>query len=410
MGKPRKPTERLAFTKRSLESLPIPTTGRRHIYDDNVRELGFRIESSGRKTFFWFRKVRGRGRFKSIGIFPSTSIEQARGRAHELSGDLDKLKRNDFEGRNPFERPRGEPTLEGLLDDYIEKHLRLRAKNPDKASKDVRWMFGKYAAAWKGRKLSTVRRKDVLDLHHAVGENNGHYTANRLIQLFRALFNFAIRTEVWSGDNPASKIERFREDKRKRFLQPDEMPKLFAALKSEPNADVVDFVNLSLWTGARKNDIFTMSWQDVLPLENNKWSVPDPKGDPYVIALTIEAVNILKKRLSARKDDNHWVFPSFGKSGHLVDLKGRWKELLKRAGIQNLRLHDLRRTLGSWQAGRGISLPIIGKSLGHKSVQATAIYAQLDLQPVREAVGAATRAMIAASKKKPKALLPSSKA
>ena len=71
---------------------------------------------------------------------------------------------------------------------------------------------------------------------------------------------------------------------------------------------------------------------------------------------------------------------------------------------KNLRQHDLRRTLGSYQAAGGTSLGIIGKSLGHKSLAATAIYAQLDLDPVREAVLTATRTMIAASKKKPKQL------
>jgi integrase len=162
----------------------------------------------------------------------------------------------------------------------------------------------------------------------------------------------------------------------------------------------VDFVNLSLWTGARKADVLAMAWENVLPLENNCWKIPDPKGDPYDVALTVEAVAILKRRLAKRKNDNRWIFPSFGATGHIVDLKGRWRELLKRAKIENLRQHDLRRTLGSWQAGQGTSLLIIGKSLGHKSLAATQIYSQVDIDPVRQSVNAATTAMIVASKKK----------
>ena len=91
-----------------------------------------------------------------------------------------------------------------------------------------------------------------------------------------------------------------------------------------------------------------------------------------------------------------WVFPSYGKTGHLVEPKKAWNRLLDRAEISDLRIHDLRRTLGSWQAATGASLPVIGKSLGHKNQATTAIYARLDLDPVRQAVNTATAAMLAA--------------
>ncbi len=167
-----------------------------------------------------------------------------------------------------------------------------------------------------------------------------------------------------------------------------------------------DFVTLCIWTGARKGDVFGMRWQD-LSLDDNKWVVPETTktGESYDVALTPEATKTLRARAKNRLADNPFVFPSHGKSGHIVDLKGRWKELLKRAKIQNLHIHDLRRTLGSWQAAAGTSLLVIGKSLGHKSQAATLIYSQIaDLDPVRESVTAATRAILSASKKKPKQL------
>jgi integrase len=81
-----------------------------------------------------------------------------------------------------------------------------------------------------------------------------------------------------------------------------------------------------------------------------------------------------------------------------MEPKMAWDRILKRAGIENLRVHDLRRTLGSWQAAAGVSTAIIGKSLGHKSQQATAIYARLNLSPVAAAVDIATSAMMKAAK------------
>ena len=88
-----------------------------------------------------------------------------------------------------------------------------------------------------------------------------------------------------------------------------------------------------------------------------------------------------------------------------MEPKKAWATLLKAAGIKNLRIHDLRRTLGSWQARTGASLPIIGKSLNHKTHQATAIYARLDLDPVRQSVNTATTAMMEAGGMKEKAEL-----
>jgi len=401
----RRPTNRLLFGQKAIEKLPVPKSGRVHHYDAKVRDLGLRVEPSGRKSFFWFKKVQGRPMFRAVGTFPATSVEQARGRAHELSGKLDVLKRNGFKGENFFERRRSEPTLGELLEDYIDRHLKQKAKRPEAAEARARWIFDTYLAGWRARKLGAIRRKeDVSALHAEIGEKH-HTIANRVIQLLRAMFNFARSpdAELWTGENPAAKIKRFHGQPRDRFVQPDEMPRLFAALRKEPNRDFVDFVNLSLWTGARKSDVLSMRWQDV-SLGDNRWSVPDPKADPYTVALTPEAVKILKDRLRTRRADNPWVFPSFGKTGHVVDLKGRWKALLGRAGVTNLRQHDMRRTLGSWMAGAGVSLPIIGKSLGHKSIAATSIYARINIDPVRQAVTAATAAMIAASKKRPKML------
>lgn len=94
------------------------------------------------------------------------------------------------------------------------------------------------------------------------------------------------------------------------------------------------------------------------------------------------------------------LFPGEGEAGHFHDPKKAWARILKRAGIEDLRIHDLRRTLGSWQTALGASGFIVGKSLGHKSMQATAVYARLNLDPVRNSVNAAADAMFKAAKKK----------
>lgn len=402
--KKKRAAARMHFTARRIEALPVPEK-RKIIHDLKLWELSLKLEPSGAKIFFWFRAVpeeeqpgaAGKPTKKTIGPWPEVTLDAARAKAAEYSVLLANWKKDGCKRPSPFKEHRAELTLAALAEDYFARHLRSHALRPERAEKETRANIKRYLAEWEGRKLSTINRKDVLDLQAKLGKGNGAYTANVVLELVNRLYNFAINQELWVGVNPAAGIKRFHEEKRSRFLQPAEVPLLFAALKKEPNRDLVDFVNLSLWTGARKSDVLSMRWQDI-SLADNRWTVPDPKNrTPYSVALTPEAAGILKKR----QNPSPWVFPAASQSGHRVDLKKRWKLLVERAGLKNLRQHDLRRTLASWQAAQGASLQVIGKSLGHKSMQATQIYSRLNLDTVREAVTSATQAIIAAGRKKP---------
>jgi integrase len=399
-----KPTERRNLTKHAIAALSTSDKRRATYYDTKTRGLGVLVQPTGHRAFFWFRKVRGRGTWKTIGEFPAFTVEQARARASELNASVARWKATDYAGDDPFERRR-DPTLGAVLDDYLDRHLQPHAKNPERAIKGTRWAFDRYLAGWRDRKLGTIRRADVRALHAATGEKNGQVTANRLVTLLRTLYNWALKNEIWHGENPARGIAPFPEASRTRFLQPDELARLFTALREEPNRDLRDFVLLALFTGARRGDVLAMRWEQIV-FETSTWQVPEPKSrKPYVVPLIPEAVEILTER-RARAGDNPWVFPGRGLTGHVTDFKRSWRQLLKRAEIPNLRVHDLRRTLGSWQAAAGTSLPIIGATLGHRSLAATQVYARLNLDPVRQAVMAATRAMLAATEKKPRRLPP----
>jgi integrase len=350
------------------------------------------------------RFVRGYPQRTTIGKLEEVSIEEARGRADELNAGLARWKLVNYNGASPFQTRR-DPTLDDLVDHYVEKHVKAHAARPERAEKDIDWKVEKYLESWRTRKAGSISKADVVDLHARIGSKSGRHSANRVVQFLRALFYWAKKAGISDGENPAAGVTLFHEPKRTRYLEPIELPLFFLALRKEKNVDLRDFVNLAMWTGARKNDVLSMRWESV-SVDDNRWLIPDPKNrTPYTVALTPEAVAILRDRKKGSKD-SPWVFPSRGRTGHIVDLKTAWKKLLKRAGLtgKDFRIHDLRRTLGSYQAAQGTSLNIIGKSLGHKSLAATQIYAQLDLDPVRASVMSATRTMIAASKKKPKLL------
>ena len=236
-------------------------------------------------------------------------------------------------------------------------------------------------------------------MHLKVGNENGIYAANRLLALITVIFNKAIE---WGSDikNPAINIQKFKESSRARFLQADELPRFFEALAQEPNKAIKDYIMISLLTGARKMNVLQMRWEQI-NFNQKIWTIPKTKnGEEHTIPLLQPVIDILNER----KNNGEWIFPSKSTAGHLVDPKKAWANLLKRAEIKNLRLHDLRRSLGSWQAATGASLSIIGKTLAHKNVSTTAIYARLNIDPVRDSLEKATTAILSYSKQKPVAV------
>jgi len=414
MPKRKKPqrsaTTRLAFTKKLLLDLPTKD-GRYAVHDELQRDLGLRVSDSGRKDFFWFRYVAGRPTYKTIGQFPATSIEEARGAAQQLSGDLDRLKRGNFHPsiENPFSGRRGEPSIKDILEQYISTRL-SKAKDPAKAEYHAR-RFSAYWKDWFGRKLSQVSKADAVERHQRLGESHGKILANRSIQLLRTLYLYAESQELFVGKIPTKGLEWFYEAERERFVQPAELPQFFATLKAEEkkNRTLADFIKLALFTSARKSDIFGAKWSNI-DLDGRKWHVPNPKSrKPYVIELSYEAQLVLLARQAMelerrRKSDepSEFVFRSYGPSGHVTNLDRSWRSFRRRAGIEDVHIHDLRRTLPSFMASSNVSLPIIGKHLGHASLQATQVYARLQTQAVAGAVHDSTAIVVRNAKKKPK--------
>ena len=208
--------------------------------------------------------------------------------------------------------------------------------------------------------------------------------------------------------NPVVGIKTRKTVKRDRFLQAGELPRFFESLAVEINETLRDYILLALLTGARRSNLLAMRWSDT-NLNESVWRIADTKnGTPQNVTLSPEAVTILQARQDVADKGEVFVFPGVGASGHMEEPKKGVIRVMERAGIpygrkteNGVTLHDLRRTLGSWQAKTGASMAIIGKSLNHKSQQTTAIYARLDLDPVRASVNTATSAMMEAAGLKP---------
>ena len=379
------------FTKAKIESLPLPKKGWTYYYDLKVQGLGVGIGSTGKRSFILYRKISGIPERITLGRYPDLTIEQARGKAAEINSAIAK-------GTNPAQAKRGkkaELTFNDLFSEYLERH----SKPNKKTWMDDESQFNSYLAKPLGKKrLTTIDRPSIAAIHSDITKQGYATTANRVKALISSIFGWGISAGLCQT-NPALGIRLNREYSRDRFLQGDELPRFFQALGEEPNETIRDYVLLSLLTGARKANVLSMQWKDV-NLKRGEWRIEETKsGTPQTVTLSPEALTVLHNRTRNIKPSEPmaFVFLGDGKSGHLIEPKKGWKRILERAGIEDLRIHDLRRTLGSWQAKTGASLVIIGKSLNHKSLNATAIYSRLDLDPVRESVNTATSAMMAAA-------------
>ncbi len=381
--------ETIKFNKANIDVLQLPKPGKRDTYHDaKTSGLQLRITSSGVKTFSVYRRIKcGNPERITLGRYPDMTVEQARREAKRIALDI-------ADGKNPADIKRGhkaELTFSELFNEYLERHSKPSKKtwNEDQSKYDSYLVkpLGK-------KKLSTIDRKSIAHIHSAITKAGYSTTANRVLALVSSIFGWAISAGLWES-NPGTGIRRNKEKSRDRFIQGDELPRFFKALTEEENQTIKDYILVSLLTGARRSNVLSMRWADV-NFSRAEWRIEETKnGTPQTVALSPEVIEVLLNRRAI--NESVFVFPGTGRTGHLMEPKKGWKRILERAGIENLRIHDLRRTLGSWQAKTGASLAIIGKSLNHKNQNTTAIYARLDLDPVRDSVNTATSAMMAAA-------------
>lgn len=385
------------FTKETLSKL-LDTRGLRLvIHDPRTPGLRAELRPGGQITFYVVKRPpSGKPVRKQIGKFPALTIDQARSQAQQ---ELAIIARG-ADPNQALRMARKAPTLKELFDEFVELPTRTKSKRPKSAKTvhDYRLQFNGYLKDWQNRQISTITRGDVEKLHNHLAKSIGNHTANRVLALIKALLNTAIDLGYLTG-NVAARLMAFEEQSRERFLQADELPKFWAAVEAEPSEKIRDFIKLALFTGQRRSNVLAMRWENV-DLQRGVWFLPKTKTGRHEVPLTVEAIEVLKRRKDAN-GDSEFVLPGHHGREHLRDPMTGWRAILERAGIDDLRIHDLRRSLGSWQAITGASLPVIGKTLGHSQPSTTAVYSRLSDDPVRSAMGTATATMMKLAKPEP---------
>ena len=373
------------FTKKSLETL-LPRDKPYIVRDDEVPGLVVKVFPTGRKTFFLDVLVEKRHDMFKLGVWPDLNVAMVREKAKKTRADL-------AMGKNPKTQKKEGVTLGEFFEVYMERH-----GNEKKSAKEYRSLYRQHLEAWKNFKLQEITRHKIEALHRKAGKKTP-IRANRLLALVSSVF---VQASLWGyhrGDNPCRGIKKFKEVSRDRFLSGEELGRFFEALDLSESETFKDFVLLALFTGARRANVLSIRWRDI-DFERNVWKIPgelSKNGEPMQIPLGPDVLEILRRRRA--ETSSVFVLPGPAARGHYREPWKAWATLLKRAKLEDLRIHDLRRSMGSWMTIGGTSLPIVGKALGHKTSQATSIYARLNLDPVRAAMEQAVEAMTRNRKK-----------
>ncbi len=351
------------------------------LWDGDIPGFGIRIMPSGRKTYLVQYRVGTRSRKLALGPHGVLTSEQARARAMQALGDI-------RGGGDPAEvrKVRREAiTVRELAERFDREHIAVRVK--ESTAKEYRRNLKRFILPALGRlRVIDITRADVAKFHH--GLRHIPYQANRNLEIVSKMFNLA---EMWGlrpdGSNPRKHIRKYLEEKRERFLSASELKRLGEVLQ-EAEAERVEMpsavaaVRLLLLTGCRLNEIMQLQW-DHVDLSERALRLPDSKTGAKIVHLGQAAIDLLGT--VEKQPFNPHVIVGTLPGKPLSDLQRFWQRLRARAGLKDVRIHDLRHTFASVAVASGQGLPMIGKLLGHTQVQTTARYAHLASDPMRTA-------------------------
>lgn len=395
----------LRITKRVVDRL-TPRPNEFTIWDGKMPGFGVRVRPSGAKSYVVvYRAGSGRGapvrRYTIAGIGRITPAS-ARTRAKAILGQV--AHGHDPAGDKTTER--GTPTIAELAERFLSEHIEAKRKPGTAAF--YRHILNKIVTPELGTsKADKVTRTQIAKLHAKLHKTP--FQANRVLAVIGSMYAFAGRTgAVPEGTNPVRKIDKFKEHRRERFLTGGELGRLGATIReaerkgipwkvdeAKPKAKhlpkaknrftkispfTAAALRLLLFTGCRLREILHLRWENV-DLERGLLFLPDSKSGRKTVILNAPAVAVL----NGLKRMGPLVVPGDDPEKPRADLKRPWEAVAHRAGLDGVRLHDLRHTFASFGAGGGLGLLIIGKLLGHTQASTTARYAHLDNDPLRRA-------------------------
>ena len=395
------------LTKRTLDGIS-PVNRPTIIYNFELKGFGVRVMPSGSKAWIVEFRPNGGGRKvatkrMTLGQITTLNADEARKAARDILAAV-RL------GQDPA-RDRTQNRETPIIREFAERYLTEEAgpKLKPGTVANYRIYFQKHITPNIGSmKVNAVSSADIAKLHRKIGTTRP-VTANRVVEAIASLYRYAATAGVIEkGFNPTAGISAFREVRRERFLTTDELQRLGATLREaetiglpwdtgetkstakylpQPEKRLFVFspyvtaaIRLLLFSGCRLREILHLRWEWV-DLERGLLLLPDSKTGRKTIVLNAPAMAVLADLPRI----NSYVIASGTADKPRADLNRPWRAVVSCAGLDGVRIHDLRHTHASFGASAGLGLPIIGKLLGHAQPSTTARYAHLDADPLRRA-------------------------
>ena len=367
------------ITKRAVDAIRAADTDQ-FIWDSELKGFGLKVTSAGSKIYILQYRKGGRGsptKRVTLGRHGALTPEQARKEAARLSGAI-------ANGSDPAATRAAEriaPTVTALAQRFLAEHIATKTKQRT-AAEYQRLIENTIVPSIGRKRVREVTRADISRLHHE--RRDTPYDANRALAVLSKMFTLA---EKWGerpdGSNPCRHVERYAERKRERFLSPDEFGRLAEALRASARSPyIIAAIKLLIFTGARLSEILELEWEWI-DFERGEARLPDSKTGAKTLHLPAPALAVLANL--PRVEGNPYVIVGQVSGARLINLEKPWRAIRMAAGLDDVRLHDLRHAFASVAASSGMGLPIIGKMLGHTQAATTHRYAHLASDPVKAA-------------------------
>jgi integrase len=409
------------ITKRAVDAVAPPSVGETRIWDSEIKGLFLRVYPTGRRVYGLKYRLGSAQRVLTIGTHGSPwTPEQARDRARDA---LDALRR----GEDPsIEKriARTALTIAGLIDAYLSdgpatkpaKRATTWVNDASNLRRHIEPLLGRKPAASvtaeeAGRAISDIasgktatQRRESGTKRGRIAVKGGDGVARRTKLTAAAMFAWGLEHGRIKGENPFARVKLTTPPVRERFLSQSEAARLFEALSDLETGQAIssafaDAIRILLLTGARKTEILGLKWAEVdlerrlilLPPERTK---SGGKTGARRITLSAAAIDILNERKAEAPKSADYVFPAESKAGHAIALRRPFNKACALAGLNGVRIHDLRHSFASFALADGVSLFLVGKLLGHASSRTTERYAHLSGDPLQDAVATIGRRLM----------------
>ena len=370
------------ISRRTVEALAVCKDT--VFWDSELQGFGVRVYPSGSRYYVVQTRARGKAAKRvTVGRHGVLTAEEARRRAALI---IARIKAGEEPLAEPLTAPPPDgPTVGALAQQWLDEHVAVHCKPSTAAT--YRLIVARHILpALGGVSAPALDHAGVATLHHALSATPS--MANRTVDVLSRIWNAAEdRGQLPEASNPCRLVVKNRERPRERFLSEEEFRRLGRVLaeaewRKGVSVHAVAAIRLLLLTGCRRNEILTLRWAEV-DLEARELRLSDTKTGARTVPLSPEAVAVLAA--IPRLKDNPHVIPGKKPGAPMRNLNDPWKLICRRAGIEDMRLHDCRHSFASRALALGEGLPAIGKLLGHTQVETTARYAHLAQDSVRDA-------------------------